>query len=146
LSDAAVVGKDASRVLPLRERVTDMPLVALGIDVLWRLCPEHRMTGRVVADSGLMIGALLGTSSVSFEFCGPVVERVKGLVSAAPWGHAFVTQRLLRYSGQLGSSAAPVRVATPTGLTGEVGGDEWLPWRVGRMPLVLVTPVVRTMY
>jgi hypothetical protein len=134
LSDAAVTGirhtsaKDSSDVL----------LIQLAVDVVRRLCPDYGMIGRAVADSGPIVGVLLGTSSISFEFTGPVTARVRSLVQAAPWGGCFVTHRLLRYSGVL-PSACPF-IKTPSGIHADiVSNGEY--WRVRGMPKVSVAVV-----
>jgi hypothetical protein len=78
---------------------------------------------------------LLGSSSISFEFTGPVVERVRGLLRAAPWGACFVTRRLLRYSGV--DSDSRLELGSPSGLRGCTTG-RWETWRVRGQPKVAV--------
>ncbi|CUG90497.1 Hypothetical protein, putative [Bodo saltans] len=131
LSDAAVTGTSSAK------NATNMPLVQLGLQVVRVLCPKHRMAGRAVVDSGPMVGVLLGTSSISFEFTGPVVARVRGLVQAAPWGGCFVTKRVIRYCGLV--PEATVTVKGPS-VDGEISG-RWEQWRVRGFPTVSVAIV-----
>ncbi|CUI14334.1 Hypothetical protein, putative, partial [Bodo saltans] len=92
-----------------------------------------------VADSGPLIGVLLGTSSISFEFTGPVIERSRGLLRAAPWGACFATRRLLRYCGV--DSDAAMTLVTPSGLRGCTTG-QWESWRVRGQPKVSVAALI----
>jgi hypothetical protein len=138
LSNASVVGHESVAALSSRS-LQEIFLIELAMEVVWRLCPTHHMTARAVIDSGLMVGVLLGSSSMSFEFTGPALERARHLVHAAPWGHVFVTQRVLRYCGLSTSSSITIR--TTGGLAGVVG-HSWQPWRVRSCAKVFVSPVV----
>jgi hypothetical protein len=128
LSNASVVGKDLSGAAPLTRSSAEIPLLELSSDVVWRISHEYQMVSRAVIDSGMMVGVLLGTSSMSFEFTGPVIKRTQSLVRASPWGHVFVTQRVLRYCGV--PTSTTLTISTATGLHGVIEGDCWLPWRV----------------
>lgn len=136
LSDVSVVGRSAA---PKNRNASDLPLLELGLDVVRTLCPQHGLVGRSVVDSGPLVGVLLGSSSISFEFTGPVVERVRALLHVAPWGACFVTRRLLRYCGV--DSDSTICVTTSSGLTGRTSGS-WEPWRVKGLPKVSVATVV----
>jgi hypothetical protein len=138
LSNASVVGHDGAAAVASRSP-QEISLIELAMEIVWRLCPTHHMTARAVIDSGLMVGVLLGSSSMSFEFTGPAMERARHLVHAAPWGHVFVTQRVLRYCGLSTSSSITIR--TTGGLAGVVG-HSWQPWRVRSSAKVFVSPVV----
>ncbi|CUI14645.1 membrane-associated protein, putative [Bodo saltans] len=134
LPGASVVGQDSSAA-------TDMTMIELGMEIVWKLCPQYHIVGRAVVDSGVMMGVLLGTSSMSFEFTGPVIERAKCLVDAAVWGNVLVSQRVLRYSGVPTDCVASVRTAS--GLMGEFEAGGWMPWRVDRFPCVALNTAVR---
>ncbi|CUI14235.1 membrane-associated protein, putative [Bodo saltans] len=134
LTDVCVLGRSAAS-----EAGSDLALLELGLDVVRVVCPRHGLVGRAVADSGPMIGVLLGTSSISFEFTGPVIERSRGLLRAAPWGACFATRRLLRYCGVDSDAAMPL--VTPCGLRGRTTG-QWESWRVRGQPKVSVAPLI----
>ncbi|CUI14335.1 Hypothetical protein, putative, partial [Bodo saltans] len=88
LSDVSVVGRSAA---PKNRNASDLPLLELGLDVERTLCPQDGLVGRSVVDSGPLV--LLGSSSISFEFTGPV-----GVASCRAVGcvlrHAAVTEVL----------------------------------------------------
>jgi hypothetical protein len=140
LSDSAVAGRSPQAASGKGGTDDDVLLLQLALHVVHEICPDHQMVGRAVADSGQIVGVLLGTSSISFEFTGPVVSRARCLLEAAPWDACFVTKRLIRYSGR--ATDARTLIQTSAGTHGEVQGT-WDEWRVRGLPKVLIAPVVR---
>jgi hypothetical protein len=51
---------------------------------------------RAFASHGPSVGALVGESSVSFEFFGGAISTARSAVRVVPWGHAVATSRLLK--------------------------------------------------
>ncbi|CUG02961.1 GPI-anchored surface protein, putative [Bodo saltans] len=141
LPSASVVGQGNGSADTKDKTTTEIHLVQLGVEIVWKLCPQHHIIGRAVVDSGVMMGVLLGTSSMSFEFTGPVIERAKCLVDAAVWGHVFVSKRVLRYCGI--STKHSLDVVTAGGLVGELDLEGWMPWRVGAFPLIAMNVVIQ---
>jgi hypothetical protein len=50
---------------------------------------------RAFASHGPSVGALVGQSSVSFEFFGGAISTARSAVREVPWGHAVASSRLL---------------------------------------------------
>ncbi|CUE77177.1 Hypothetical protein, putative [Bodo saltans] len=143
VSNAVVLGNSNSSS---SSASSDVSLIEAGLDILRHLCPQHGLIGRALIDSGPFVGILLGTSSMSFEFTGPVMERARALLEAAAWGGLFVTHRLIRYCGgtadlRMSAATATMEVKTPRGLIGKISGN-FEPWRVARAPKILVAAVV----
>ena len=71
--------------------------LSLAMDTIQRrLLSEAGVESRAVCHLGWLIGAMIGTTSIAFDFYGAAVGEAKAILDAeiVPWQRVFVTERV----------------------------------------------------